>query len=134
MKPQTKYLIRWLAIAAFALALVLLFISLFQNFIKPPKINLPVREARAVWMSRFDYTERFKTHDPDSIRAYIDESFRQIHDANFNMVFFQVRGNADAFYQSKYEPWSILLTGTLGKNPGWDPLEFAIQTAHKYGL
>lgn len=134
MKPQTKYLIRWLAITAFALALVLLFISLFQNFVKPPKANLPAREARAVWMSRFDYTERFKTHNPDSIRAYIDESFRQIHDANFNMVFFQIRGNADAFYKSKYEPWSALLTGTLGKNPGWDPLEFAIQTAHRYGL
>lgn len=134
MKPQTKNLLQWIAISTFALTLILIFISLSQNFVKPPKLSLKSREARSVWMSRFDYTERFKTHDPDSIRQYISDSFRQIRDANFNMVFFQIRGNGDAFYKSKYEPWSSMLTGTLGKDPGWDPLEYAISEAHTNGL
>ncbi len=41
---------------------------------------------------------------------------------------------ADAFYQSSYLPWSSYLTGTLGKNPGFDPLKFAIREAHKRGI
>ncbi|MBI3765161.1 MAG: family 10 glycosylhydrolase, partial [Ignavibacteriales bacterium] len=54
--------------------------------------------------------------------------------ANFNTIFFQVRGRTDAMYQSQYEPWSQQLTGTLGKDPGWDPLAFVIQEAHAHAM
>ena len=37
-------------------------------------------------------------------------------------------------YRSRYEPWSQLLTGTLGKDPGWDPLAFMIREAHARGI
>ena len=53
---------------------------------------------------------------------------------NFNTVYFQVRGEADAFYKSSYEPWSKMLTGTLGKDPGYDPLQVAIDEGHAHGL
>ena len=43
-----------------------------------------------------------------------------------NMVFFQVRGNADALYRSQLEPWSVLLTGTLGQDPGWAEHGYAV--------
>ena len=33
-------------------------------------------------------------------------------------------------YKSSYEPWAVALTGTRGKDPGYDPLEYAIQEAH----
>ncbi|MCK4689947.1 MAG: family 10 glycosylhydrolase, partial [Candidatus Marinimicrobia bacterium] len=85
-------------------------------------------------MSRFDYTKTIKTHNPDSIKQYIKDTFSKAKNANLNMIFFQVRGNGDAFYKSNYEPWSNMLTGTLGKDPGWDPLEFATETAHELGL
>lgn len=94
----------------------------------------PLKETRGIWMSRFDYTYFQTTCDPDSIREYIYNAFQKAKEANFNTVFFQVRGNADAFYNSKYEPWSNLLSGKLGKNPGWDPLAFAVETAHAMGL
>jgi uncharacterized lipoprotein YddW (UPF0748 family) len=60
--------------------------------------------------------------------------FLQKH--NFNAVVFQVRPQADAFYESSLEPWSYFLTGVQGKapNPYYDPLEFWIQEAHKRGL
>lgn len=54
--------------------------------------------------------------------------------ANLNATMLQVRPTADAFYQSSYEPWSHNLTGTRGKNPGYDPLQFAIEEAHKRGI
>ncbi|MBC8262933.1 MAG: family 10 glycosylhydrolase, partial [Anaerolineales bacterium] len=54
--------------------------------------------------------------------------------ANFNIIFFQVRGQADAYYHSNYEPWAKRLTGTLGQDPGWDPLATAVKLAHAAGL
>ncbi len=53
---------------------------------------------------------------------------------NFNAVFFQVRSMCDAMYKSSYEPWSSYLTGTRGKDPGWDPLAFVVAECHKRGM
>jgi uncharacterized lipoprotein YddW (UPF0748 family) len=53
---------------------------------------------------------------------------------NLNAIFFQVSPSADALYQSKIVPWSRYLTGTFGKDPGFDPLDFIIQEAHKRNL
>ena len=38
-------------------------------------------------------------------------------------IYFQVRSRGDACYQSDYEPWAEALTGVLGLNPGYDPLD-----------
>lgn len=53
---------------------------------------------------------------------------------NFNAVNFQVRSMCDAMYKSSLEPWSSYLTGTRGKDPGYDPLEFVVQECHKRGM
>jgi uncharacterized lipoprotein YddW (UPF0748 family) len=45
-----------------------------------------------------------------------------------------VRPAADAFWPSPYEPWSAYLTGTQGRDPGWDPLGTAVHEAHLRGL
>lgn len=92
------------------------------------------REARGVWMSRFEYTGEKTRNNPGAGRDVIRSVFEKARRAKFNMVFFQVRGNADALYRSEREPWSALLTGTLGQDPGWDPLETAVEEAHRLGL
>ncbi|CAI0984673.1 Uncharacterized protein conserved in bacteria [Serratia entomophila] len=51
-----------------------------------------------------------------------------------NTVFFQVKPDGTAFYRSAILPWSALLSGKIGKDPGYDPLAFAIAEAHKRGL
>ncbi len=84
-------------------------------------------EMRAVWVSRFDWLGDYN-------QAKIDEIVNNVAYARFNAIFFQVRGEADAFYDSNYEPWSRRLTGTLGQNPGWDPLAYMIQRAHAQGI
>ena len=55
-------------------------------------------------------------------------------DSGLNAVFFQVRPEADAMYQSSLEPWSRYLTGTQGTDPGWDPLQFLLDEGHARGL
>ena len=52
----------------------------------------------------------------------------------FNAVLLQVRPCCDALYRSEKEPWSEYLTGTMGQDPGWDPLEVAVTEAHVRGL
>jgi uncharacterized lipoprotein YddW (UPF0748 family) len=45
-----------------------------------------------------------------------------------------VRPESDAWYASTLEPWSRFLTGTQGRDPGWDPLETLVTLAHARGV
>jgi uncharacterized lipoprotein YddW (UPF0748 family) len=40
----------------------------------------------------------------------------------------------DAMYKSSYEPWSSFISSERGADPGYDPLAFAIEEAHKRGM
>lgn len=53
---------------------------------------------------------------------------------NMNAIIFQVRPHADAVYSSSKEPWSHWLSGSMGRSPGYDPLQFCIQQAHARGI
>ena len=57
-----------------------------------------------------------------------------LKDTGINTVMFQVRPKGDALYKSNINPWSDVLTGTQGKDPGYDPLQFVIEEAHKRGM
>lgn len=88
-------------------------------------------EVRAVWMSRFEYAEGKSKVEA---QTYIRHEFQRFRQAGINLIILQVRGNGDAFYRSDFEPWSNLLSGQIGKDPGWDPLQYAIEVAHENGL
>ena len=51
-----------------------------------------------------------------------------------NAVIVQVRPTADSFWPGALEPWSRYLTGTAGLDPGWDPMAFLVEEAHKRNL
>lgn len=55
-------------------------------------------------------------------------------DMGLNAVFVQVRPAADALYRSSLVPWSKVLTGKQGSDPGYDPLQFLIEETHKRGM
>jgi uncharacterized lipoprotein YddW (UPF0748 family) len=85
---------------------------------------MPPEETRAVWVTRW----AFKS--PDDVKTL----FANLSELGVNTVFFQVRGASDAFYRSSYEPWSAVLAGGLGRDPGWDPLRVAVREGHRRGL
>jgi len=62
--------------------------------------------------------------------------FDSLQESGFNAVYLQVRTEGDALYDSDYAPWSYYLTGEEGvaPDPFYDPLEFAVEEAHKRGL
>ena len=66
----------------------------------------------------------------DEIRSLLDAAVS----AGLNSVFVQVRPESDALYRSSHEPWSRFLTGTQGRDPGYDPLQVFITEAKSRGL
>lgn len=88
--------------------------------------GVPRNEERikAVWVTRWG----FKTPRD------VEKLFEELSKAGVNLVFFQVRGSCDALYKSAYEPWSAVLTGELGKDPGWDPLAKAVEQGRRFGI
>lgn len=93
------------------------------------KAQKPQVEIRALWVTRFDW-HNYGSASPAQIDALVDN----VTAAGFNLLYFQVRGEADSYYTPGLEPWSRRLTGTLGKDPGWDPLAYLIKRAHQRGL
>lgn len=51
-----------------------------------------------------------------------------------NTVFFQVKPDGTALWRSDILPWSDMLTGKIGEYPGYDPLQFMLDEAHKRGM
>lgn len=93
------------------------------------------REVRSVWMATvwaldWPSSTSSTTAQKNEMVKYLDV----LQKNNFNAVYFQVRTMSDAFYKSSYEPWSSYLTGTRGKDPGWDPLAFVVEECHKRGM
>ncbi len=84
------------------------------------------REVRAIWVTRWDYVSAY------DVRTAI----RNCASLGLNRVYFQVRGQADAFYRSTLEPWSEELKGDpkRGGDPGYDPLAIAVTAARESGV
>ena len=93
------------------------------------------KEMRAAWISTVYNMDWPKTKNNISKQKqeYI-EMLDKLKGIGINTVVFQVRPKSDALYNSSINPWSDVLTGTQGKNPGYDPLAFAIGEAHKRGM
>lgn len=95
-----------------------------------PKVNENNITVPAATGTNEAAREAARSVQKSSLISLID----RLYAANFNTIFFQVRGMSDAFYKSKYEPWSQWLSSPHGADPGWDPLAFAIDEAHKRGM
>ena len=127
-----------LSFIAFA-ALVIASLTIQAADFKPdPRLQPtpPLREFRGVWVAtvyNIDWPSRPGLSDAQQ-QAEMIAILNRAAGLRLNAVIFQVRPMADAFYKSRIEPWSPYLTGEMGKSPGYDPLAFAVQEAHRRGL
>ena len=95
-------------------------------------------EMRGVWIAtvkNLDYPSSGFLSVKQQKKEFI-EMLNYFSEIGINAVFFQVRPAADAFFPSKYEPWSEWLTGKQGKapEPYYDPLKFMIKECHKRNI
>ncbi len=99
----------------------------------------PKREFRSVWIAtvaNIDWPKQ-KGNSASVIaqqKADLIAYIERMQEMNLTTICFQVRSMCDAMYKSSYEPWSSYLTGTRGKDPGWDPLQFCVDECHKRGI
>lgn len=100
-------------------------------------VTTPRTEFRALWTAsvlNIDWSSRpglpVATQQGE-LRSILDLALSR----NLNAVLLQVRPAADRMWKATLgEPWSKYLTGTQGKDPGYDPLAYAIAQAHQRGL
>ncbi len=117
-------------------SIIALFIPLTFCFTQVP----PKREFRGAWIAsvvNLDWpSSGARGTNPDPQRAELVSILEGLKAAGINAVVFQIRPECDALYPSTIEPWSYWLTGQQGTPPGspFDPLQFAIQEAHKRGM
>ena len=96
----------------------------------------PKYEFRGAWIAtviNLDWPT-CQACDAETQQAQLIEILDGLQEAGINAALFQVRAESDAFYDSPYEPWSHWLTGQQGLDPGYDPLQFAIEAAHARGM
>ena len=99
----------------------------------------PKYEIRAAWLTTLGGMDwpSAKAVSASGIKKQQEELCHildELQQANFNTVLFQTRLRGDVIYPSQFEPFAESLTGTEGKNPGYDPLRFAIEECHKRGM
>ncbi len=89
-------------------------IATVENIDWPSKKGLPVADQKA------EFTRLLDMHKRNGMNA----------------VVMQIRPVTDAFYPSRFEPWSEYLTGKQGQAPMpyYDPLQFMIEETHKRGM
>ena len=92
-------------------------------------------DMRAVWISTVysaDYPST--TNNEAAQKAEFIEKLDKAQALGLNTVVVQVRPKGDAFYESELNPWSAVLTGAQGVDPGYDPMAFMIKETHKRGM
>ena len=90
-------------------------------------------EYRAIWITYLEY-QQMDLSSEAAFRSQIATAFDQIKALGVRTVIAHVRPFGDALYDSDYFPWSHLITGTQGADPGYDPLAVMIEEAHSRAL
>ncbi len=118
------------------------FILILLSMVLCMAIALPTQAAgeqeeqmNAVWVaSVLNIDFPLVQNNAEVQKSEIDEIMDNAVSWGLNTVIVQVCPTADALYESEIYPWSDVLTGVQGKDPGYDPLEYMINSAHERGL
>jgi uncharacterized lipoprotein YddW (UPF0748 family) len=100
----------------------------------PPPVSTG-DEVRGAWIStvfNLDWPKT-KTSAEQQKASYI-ALLDSLQDVGINTVYVQVRPAGDALYPSSIVPWSKVLTGIQGADPGYDPVAFMVEETHKRNM
>ncbi|MEA1986839.1 MAG: family 10 glycosylhydrolase, partial [Candidatus Marinimicrobia bacterium] len=87
------------------------------------------KEFRATWS--ITWHQFWSGGSVDNLKARTREILDNHKKANMNAVLWHVRQGGTVYYPSSIEPWGSYLGYA---DPGYDPLEYAINEAHKRGM
>ena len=92
------------------------------------------REFRGAWIQAVN--GQWTGVGRDQMQRTLTYQLDELQKDGVNAIFFQVRPECDALYQSSIEPWSRFLTAQQGRapQPYWDPLKWMVDECHKRGM
>lgn len=90
----------------------------------------PKREFRGAWIQCVN--GQWQGMGRDRMQETLTYQLDELQKDGINAIFFQVRAEGDALYDSALEPWSRFLTGQQGRapEPYWDPLAWMVEQCH----
>lgn len=107
---------------------------------KAQKMKQPVRGVWLATVSRLDWPPAQSINVGSAStriamqKKALTDKLDNLQTLGINTVFFQVKPDGTALWPSSILPWSDMLTGKIGENPGYDPLQFMLDEAHKRGM
>ncbi|MFI3326183.1 MAG: family 10 glycosylhydrolase [Clostridia bacterium] len=140
MKTKAVYIILWILLIA---TVLIVGNNSYQNeeideeiVQESEEITITENEEdeymQGLWVSYIDLTTSEKTME--AFEANFTQIVQSAKEVGTTALFVHVRPFSDALYESDYYPWSHILTGTQGQDPGYDPLEFMIELCHSQGI
>lgn len=94
----------------------------------------PKREFRGAWLHTV-YQDGYARRTTAQNQTYLRRQLDSLRSVGVNAVIFQVRPQADAFYDSPLEPWSCYISsGGKAPKPYWDPVAFMVKECHDRGM
>lgn len=91
-------------------------------------------EQNAVWISYIDLQPMILNKSEDEFRINISSAYDEIKKLGCNTVYVHVRSFGDAYYDSELYPFTKAVTGEIGGESEFDPLEIMVTEAHNAGL
>ncbi len=99
-----------------------------------PEAYTPKHEVRAVWLTVVQGLDWPRTTNQEAQKRDLRQILDQLQQAGINTILLQARVRATTIYPSDMEPWEGGFTGTPGRAPSYDPLQFCIDECHKRGM
>jgi uncharacterized lipoprotein YddW (UPF0748 family) len=92
------------------------------------------REIIGVWISYIELSGILTRKTKEQFRKSYAEMMDNCLSLGINTVYVHLRPFGDALYSSDYYPWSKYITGTVGREPDFDPLQVMLEETHSRGI
>lgn len=112
-------------------------VSSESNVSKPTENEYDYKELdemRGIWIPFMSLDMKGTDYSESAFKSKFDNIVTQSKAYGLNTLVVHVRPYGDSLYPSEIFPWSHLLTGTQGNNPGFDPLAYMVEKTHAEGL
>ena len=90
--------------------------------------------SKGAWISFMDLDVHQYDNKEEAFKKMYSGYIEKAKEHNLDYIVVHVRSHSDAFYPSKIFPWSHIFTGIQGDSQNFDPLQYAVDEAHKNGL
>lgn len=97
-----------------------------------------MREHRAIWFSPMLSSTwpgvAVSASNEASLKRTLGNRLARLRSHGINTLYFHVRANCDATYESSYEPYAASVAGKRGGTCAFDPFGYFVEAAHQYGI